>query len=1318
MKISEDEIRANSTFETRLAKRRREGWADDETEEFLKSKLAEYSKAGHEGLAARMRRFLHYLHHNTWEEVKEEKLKVEKKDKPGAVNEKKEVEVMDLIEDDEEDFLPLPRRDKGKGRAFEPAEQVVIDLISSDEDELMLRAESRRPVASSRKASSSKASSSKASNLAGPSRKPHRDEDEVMTRKKEKPRPAPPKRPIPTFTFLDLSIPASDLECSSSDDDQSSPSKPRSASPELYAPGLNPPRAPLTPATTPSPSGGTSPRRSGRSPAKTRHYGNVLTHSHAGFNMSGVPPPCGLRGKKRWREEDKAYRQYESGGTGEKRVKREKKPKEEDPEMTVPYVTPCIAHSLVRLYMPSMYRTNPSLTPSSMREANAADDAPLEEIKRKVERWQREDEKDCRTRGLSLPYNFRSGRVVTDWQADTFSEAEVGDEVIKSGAFVVVAGENNEPWFGRVEYFLNHPARADTQVHILWCSTAQALFEHAAHPRHLLLRDECSSIDASTIVCKVDVQLGTDKTVKAPAFFLSCLYHTNKSTSPVPALDGPFPYCENASNDVRGCWACEDALVHAATHGVDKKDGSAIPLPRWSSSSQEAFVYDGEEYHAGDYIYLLATEKAQQEAHWSGAQTPFRLARLDSLPSDKKLRPSTRLVVKPLLRAGHLFPVPDGERRKAREVVVTNETQQVELKSLMGHFKLVHGAEPDDLEPHQHVDTFFVNRYISESQDVETERAILSCWSASAPLLKPRCNLRIDLVPFVEELAGKDVQQCEKCVEQRDKEEQADEAYAEQLIDGKNKLVALSLFSGMDLFGSGLKKGFPELEIKAAVELDELAAKACKLDHPRTETLQQDVSVLLEQVRGAPEGDRLRTFLNDVDFVFGGPPCQAFSRANPFKKVDDVRLILVFVFLSFFESGRPLYGLMENVMGLASHKVKEKGDVFGLLCDLAIRLGYDIKPSVANASSFGVAQHRRRIFFELAKRGLPLPATPEPTHAISNNHARLGTKYGDEAKDEIKYIPQTKRTAVHSAPLPALTIKEAIGHLEPFEAFDTPVSAPNGVGKTAHSTHVTVGMTRKEQEYVPLVGIHGVDGKYGDWRDLDVPQPSHFGQRRVNKWRRLWNDEIVAVLLTEMKIQGDNGARLHMEQHRGLSVAECLILQGASTETKVFPANKDGDVLTRADVETAYKLIGNSVCVPVAAAHGRELRKVHKSLVFDNKRGMSGSSPGAVLSAQLDHRASSNSKAFTGGGRDGPALQLNHVQTAVEVIILDDSDDDDDDVADEHEEESQSRILDDAEVDSAGPFAGLSLAVDGDEDDEDSVLAPVEEKKKKGRKRE
>lgn len=127
-----------------------------------------------------------------------------------------------------------------------------------------------------------------------------------------------------------------------------------------------------------------------------------------------------------------------------------------------------------------------------------------------------------------------------------------------------------------------------------------------------------------------------------------------------------------------------------------------------------------------------------------------------------------------------------------------------------------------------------------------------------------------------------------------------------------------------------------------------------------------------------------------IDAIFGGPPCQGFSRAG-LRDIEDPRNTLFKEYLRIVNDIRPKYVVMENVVGFLDTYLKDYIGVLGkkykgnmLMPDLLeqefISIGYNVlKPQVLDASDFGVPQRRKRVIFLAYLDGQTPPSYPIPT---------------------------------------------------------------------------------------------------------------------------------------------------------------------------------------------------------------------------------------------------------------------------------------------------------------------------------------------------
>jgi DNA (cytosine-5)-methyltransferase 1 len=118
-----------------------------------------------------------------------------------------------------------------------------------------------------------------------------------------------------------------------------------------------------------------------------------------------------------------------------------------------------------------------------------------------------------------------------------------------------------------------------------------------------------------------------------------------------------------------------------------------------------------------------------------------------------------------------------------------------------------------------------------------------------------------------------------------------------------------------------------------------------------------------------------------IDFMIGGPPCQAFSISGKRKGLEDPRGNLVFQYARLIKEIEPTGFLLENVAGL---KTIHGGTLYQELLEV---LSFDGKYTVSaqeyEVADFGIPQFRKRLFFVGNKIGKVIPAM-ETTHTAPN----------------------------------------------------------------------------------------------------------------------------------------------------------------------------------------------------------------------------------------------------------------------------------------------------------------------------------------------
>ncbi len=183
--------------------------------------------------------------------------------------------------------------------------------------------------------------------------------------------------------------------------------------------------------------------------------------------------------------------------------------------------------------------------------------------------------------------------------------------------------------------------------------------------------------------------------------------------------------------------------------------------------------------------------------------------------------------------------------------------------------------------------------------------------------------------------------------------------------------IAVDLFAG----SGGMTLGFEQagFDVLAAVEIDPIHCAVHQYNFPLWSVLCEDINQI--------SSDKIRIYSSiknqEIDVVFGGPPCQGFSLMGK-RLLEDPRNLLVFHFVRIVAELKPKFFVFENVKGMASGKHQ---NFIQELINKFEYYGYQVQQpyQVLNAAYYGVPQKRERLFLLGCREDLTLPNYPEPT---------------------------------------------------------------------------------------------------------------------------------------------------------------------------------------------------------------------------------------------------------------------------------------------------------------------------------------------------
>ncbi|MGR6686315.1 DNA cytosine methyltransferase [Furfurilactobacillus rossiae] len=342
--------------------------------------------------------------------------------------------------------------------------------------------------------------------------------------------------------------------------------------------------------------------------------------------------------------------------------------------------------------------------------------------------------------------------------------------------------------------------------------------------------------------------------------------------------------------------------------------------------------------------------------------------------------------------------------------------------------------------------------------------------------------------------------------------------------------IALSFFTGAGGLDIGMAKaGIHPLLVN---DIDKNARKSISQNYPN-EALVGDVNNLTMQkvydYARIPSNRR-------VDYMFGAPPCQAFSTAGKRKGFEDTRGNVFINYLELIGQIRPRYAVIENVRGLLSvpaiFNEKDKSGIKGGVLFYALQrlrtFGYTVSFDLYNSANFGAPESRERVVI-IAKLGDDKVAYLKPTNDESG-------KFG---------LSKWK------------TFGSAVKGLPKQQSF---VEYPS---KRA-----------KYLKYIP---------EGGNWRSLpDELQREAMGKSyalpggKTGFLRRLARDKPSPTLVTNPTMPATD--LIHPIYDRPLSVEEYSRIQG-------FPDSWH----IEGKLTDVYKQIGNAVPVPLAKAIGERI---------------------------------------------------------------------------------------------------------------------------------
>lgn len=167
-----------------------------------------------------------------------------------------------------------------------------------------------------------------------------------------------------------------------------------------------------------------------------------------------------------------------------------------------------------------------------------------------------------------------------------------------------------------------------------------------------------------------------------------------------------------------------------------------------------------------------------------------------------------------------------------------------------------------------------------------------------------------------------------------------------------HNMTSVEVCAGAGGQALGLEKaGFSH---EACVEIEEVCCDTLRTNRPEWSIFQEDLNSF--------DG----TSYKGVDLFAGGLPCPPFSIAGKQLGANDERNLFPAAIRLIGEI-KPQAVMIENVKGIMSPAFDEYREEMARQFD---KLGYEIRPKILNASSFGVSQLRPRVMFVALKHSI------------------------------------------------------------------------------------------------------------------------------------------------------------------------------------------------------------------------------------------------------------------------------------------------------------------------------------------------------------
>jgi len=195
-----------------------------------------------------------------------------------------------------------------------------------------------------------------------------------------------------------------------------------------------------------------------------------------------------------------------------------------------------------------------------------------------------------------------------------------------------------------------------------------------------------------------------------------------------------------------------------------------------------------------------------------------------------------------------------------------------------------------------------------------------------------------------------------------------------------NTHYAISLFSGAGGLDLGIEAaGFVT---RLCTDIDDFSCKTLNLNKSRQHgSFLQQATIAQRNIKEYSTEEILKDAgltKEQVDLVYGGPPCQAFSVFGKRQGINDPRGTLLWDYIRVIREIQPRSFIFENVAGILT---VDDGRVFDMLkaaleTNESGERSYNLSYALFNTAAYGIPQYRQRVIIYGVRchEAIPLPA--------------------------------------------------------------------------------------------------------------------------------------------------------------------------------------------------------------------------------------------------------------------------------------------------------------------------------------------------------